>query len=353
MTSNILKTTHTDLSTLFDGREVVDQFKDDQNPPEPEVQTESVTGTPESEVNEVPQKPSILSLKKAINRTKANVALARDAKLALSTMKLFEPLISALTYYPGVNASDAQCASAIREMLQESEKVSIEICNALNIDRTFPDNGWIVGQSLQIAAHQVGNQWRRLKQAEEDHLNSDMFISAYREIAGSGIEIEESTVMPAMSAEIKIKLSMMKALTPIVSEVEILNSIIQASGREVNWSRDLILSQASDDIFESASDFAEVLSGDSTQPERLVVFQSALNQTGQIFAAALGREVDRVSFALDSGNLEAIAANTAVDMSTVRAAFKTNVARQRDTVNAIANKYITQNELDTNKPENG
>jgi len=148
---------------------------------------------------------------------KAELIKENERRKILRTMnafKIIHPIISALMERPGVDAEAEDLSANFRTLIKETSGLSEKICYSLGVDPTDDKNFWIRNVFERIFADYLKEQWLR-----DGKLNVN-FIENCIEQAIKIENVSTENNFEEMSPIVSSKMSLIKALIPVVKEVE-------------------------------------------------------------------------------------------------------------------------------------
>jgi hypothetical protein len=287
------------------------------------------------EVVTPPAAPAAAPAPSATRLPKEGRVDGRTTRIMLSTMKAYSPLISALTYTPGANATSEEAAIALKEMKAVVDRVGRAVEKTCGVDREDPTQAWAVGMIASSVAVHVGRQWRYINEGAS--LNEDSLAQSISSVLDGDLPQVEGLEFLKAGDDTLLKVAVLRSLAPVMVEVRMLSDYMHEArlAAHLHYSEDEVLARASEDMFKMSVDLVNMLNPNGNEVDRLVIMQSCLGQSGFLYASAMAHEIDNfmadMGEAATSGRLKEALAETpqvyGIDMDAVSASYEEAMMR--------------------------
>lgn len=226
----------------------------------------------------------------AAKKEEQSMITGTDVRIKLNTMRTYSPLIDVIKKHDPL-MSDEEFESVFSMLEQEVDKLTTNLCEINGIDRYDESLQWAVASVKKTAVEHVSNQWKGNRNAAK--FSMDGYLDAYKIALDLDAVSHEVEVYPRTTFETKIKLSMMKALTPVVYEYSLFENVVGSMHPEFKLNREELCDKTSDWLMESALSLCEDLNVDPMDENMVTVFQSALNVCGENLSSSVASVGDR------------------------------------------------------------
>lgn len=226
----------------------------------------------------------------AAKKEEQGMITGTDVRIKLNTMRTYSPLIDVIKKHDPL-MSDDEFESVFSMLEQEVDKLTTNLCEVNGIDRYDETLQWAVASVKKTAVEHVANQWKGNRNAAK--FSMDGYLDAYKIALELDAVSHEVEVYPRTTFETKIKLSMMKALTPVIYEYSLFENVVGSMHPEFKLNREELCDKTSDWLMESALSLCEDLNVDPMDENMVTVFQSALNVCGENLSSSVASIGDR------------------------------------------------------------
>lgn len=216
--------------------------------------------------------------------------IGQDAKIFLATLKVFAPLVEAVTFKPGNGGNFDEIKETTKILFAETEKVAKVICKEINVDFLDQDSQWIVSQARVIAAQHVGNKWKR---HEGDEFNVDSYGDVMRELATLVKVEQEEGFYTELNDSVRVYLSLTKSIIPVIKEFSLYESYIASYLNDYQLDRKSLFINIAEQIQVKANEVCDLLNIPVDDRSRLIAYQAMLNHGGNIMASSVAYCTDR------------------------------------------------------------
>lgn len=220
-----------------------------------------------------------------------------DAKIMMNTFKVFEPAISAAIFALG-ETNGPKAEKSIKVILDHSEVLKNQLCKIIGVDPLDPDKQWVVANIRLTAMTHVSAAFKR--NPDPDTFTCDNFIEAFESVQNLFSVEPESNDFPDMTDSLRVKLSLMKSLNPVIKEYGLFENVIAGMIPGFKIDRAAIFDHASSMIQENSKDLVALAGVERDDKGMLISYQLMLNLSGTVMSNCIAFACDRMLEHLDT-----------------------------------------------------
>lgn len=212
----------------------------------------------------------------------------------LNILKSLAPVFKAAMIYPGHDAAPEQIGAAVRKMSQVSVNLADFI--AMNSDKLELDTAWARKTLHDFTAELVSSHWIStvigkggVVPGYSPDISVEYFVPAIRAVIELPAELPRAPESTDLSLAGAVQLSLLKALTPIVIEVEKFTTILNSRVPTAKSSSEALIAEIGQFAMEQALFHHEKFLNDNqdvTSDDRRMMLQALIEHTSGVMLSA-------------------------------------------------------------------